>query len=345
MTKIIQINTAIYGASGYTGAELIRLLHTHPHVSIKALSGESQAGKELHEVYPHFRNLGLPRLRKIEEIDLSGIDIVFCCLPHGTTQDAMASIPQNIKIVDLSADFRLADIDVYAQWYGKEHSQPHLQTEAIYGLTEINRDKIKTARLVANPGCYPTSALLPLIPLVRAELISSENIIIDAKSGVTGAGRKIAQNFLYNEVNESIMAYGIAAHRHTPEIEQELGGSHIVTFTPHLVPMSRGILSTIYVDLKGARTVDELRHHLMDTYRDEPFMHILPEGELPSTAQVRASNYCAIAVSAERRTGKAIITSAIDNLTKGSSGQAIHNMNIMFGLEETLGLKHLAVFP
>ena len=343
MTQKIRI--AVYGASGYTGAELLRLLHAHPHVSIEALSGESQAGKMIEEVYPHLRGLGLPRLKKIVDIDTSNLDMVFCCLPHGTTQDAIASLPKHVKVVDLSADFRLKDIDSYEQWYGKEHSQPILQQEAIYGLTEINREQIKTARLVANPGCYPTSALLPLLPLVRDGVIKPDNIIIDAKSGVTGAGRKVAQTFLYSEVNESLMAYGIATHRHTPEIEQELGGKHIVTFTPHLVPMSRGILSTIYVDLKGARTVDEVRHHLIDTYKDEPFIHILPEGELPTTGQVRGSNYCAIAVSKERRAGKAIIVSAIDNLTKGSSGQAIHNMNLMFGLDEKIGLQHLAVFP
>lgn len=340
-----KIRTAVYGASGYTGAELLRLAHTHPHISIEALSGESQAGKMIEEVYPHLRGLGLPRLKKIAEIDTENLDLVFCCLPHGTTQDAIAALPDHVKVIDLSADFRLKDIDIYEQWYGKPHTQPALQQQAVYGLTEINRDQIKRARLVANPGCYPTSALLPLVPLVRDEMISAENIIIDAKSGVTGAGRKVAQNFLYTEVNESLMAYGIATHRHTPEIEQELAANQMVTFTPHLVPMSRGILSTIYVDLKSARTVDELRHHLIDTYKDEPFMHILPEGELPTTGQVRGSNYCAIAVNKERRAGKAIIVSVIDNLTKGSSGQAIHNMNLMFGLDENIGLQHLAVFP
>ena len=343
MKKILK--AVVYGASGYTGAELLRLLHTHPQVEVVALSGESQAGKDIAEVYPHLRGLGLPRLKKIEEISLDGVDVVFCCLPHGTTQDAVAAVPKSVKTIDLSADFRLKDITTYEQWYGKPHSQPELQAQAVYGLTELNKDAIRKARLVANPGCYPTSALLPLIPLLRAGLISKDNIIIDAKSGVTGAGRKVAQNFLYTEVNESIMAYGIATHRHTPEIEQELGGGLLVTFTPHLVPMSRGILSTLYVDLKGAANVEDLRHTLLDTYQNEPFMHILPEGELPSTAQVRGSNYCAIAVCRERRTGKAILVSAIDNLTKGSSGQAIHNMNLMFGLEETMGLQHLAVFP
>lgn len=340
-----QIKAVVYGASGYTGAELLRLLHTHPQVEIVALSGESQAGKAIEEVYPHLRGLGLPRLKKIEQIPLKDVDVVFCCLPHGTTQNAIANIPDSIRVIDLSADFRLKDIDVYEQWYGKPHQQPSLQQYAVYGLTEVNRSEIQQARLVANPGCYPTGALLPLIPLVREGVISAENIVIDAKSGVTGAGRKVAQNFLYTEVNESLMAYGIGTHRHTPEIEQGLGAKHIVTFTPHLVPMSRGILSTIYVDLDGATTVDALRHHLLDVYENEPFIHILPEGEFPSTAQVRGSNYCAIAVSPERRAGKAIIVSAIDNLTKGSSGQAIHNMNLMFGLEETMGLQHLAVFP
>ena len=340
-----KIKTVILGASGYTGAELLRLLHHHPHVEIQALSGESQAGKEIAEVYPHLRGLGLPRLKKIDQIAFDETQLVFCCLPHGTTQEVIGTLPAHVKIIDLSADFRLKDTESYEQWYGKPHTQYELQQSAVYGLTELNREEIRGARLVANPGCYPTSALLPLVPLVRDGVISYENIVIDAKSGVTGAGRKVAQNFLYTELNDSLMAYGIATHRHTPEIEQELGGKAIVTFTPHLVPMSRGILSTIYVDLKGARTVDELRHHLVDLYKGEPFIKILPEGELPSTAQVRGTNDCLIAVSPERRTGKAIMVSAIDNLTKGSSGQAIHNMNLMFSLNEEIGLRHLALFP
>jgi N-acetyl-gamma-glutamyl-phosphate reductase len=340
-----KIKTVIYGASGYTGAELLRLMHHHPHVEVVALSGESQAGKMIEEVYPHLRGRGLPRLKKIDQIDLIGVDLVFCCLPHGTTQGAIAEIPESIKVIDLSADFRLKDVDVYAQWYGKDHTQYDLQQQAVYGLTEVNREAIRGARLVANPGCYPTSALLPLIPLVKDGLIDPANIVIDAKSGVTGAGRKVAQNFLYTEVNESLMAYGISTHRHTPEIEQELGANQIVTFTPHLVPMSRGILSTIYVDLKGARTVDELRHHLIERYANEPFIQILPEGQLPSTGQVKGTNDCLISVCKERRAGKAILVSAIDNLTKGSSGQALHNMNLMFGLDEEIGLRHLALFP
>lgn len=347
MTKTL--NIAILGASGYTGAELIRLLHTHPHAHIALLTGDSQAGKEIGEVYPHLRHLSLPKLITIEQADFSKIDVVFCCLPHGTTQAVIAALPKHVKIVDLSADFRLADVAQYAKWYGHAHQAPALQKEAVYGLSEIARAQIKSARLVANPGCYPTSAQLPLIPLLKAGAIEQGGIIIDAKSGVTGAGRSIKQANLYCEVNEGISAYGIGNHRHTPEIEQGLstaaGLAIAVTFTPHLIPMDRGILSTIYVTLKGEHNVKNLRHILMKAYTDEPFVQILPEGIAPSTHQVRGTNNCTIGVFQSAVAGQAIIVSAIDNLVKGASGQAVQNMNLMFGLPETTGLQSLAMFP
>ncbi len=347
MTKPISI--AIIGASGYTGAELIRILLAHPHVKIAKLTGDSQAGKEVGDVYPHLRFKGLPKLISLEKLDYNGIDLVFCCLPHGTTQSVIAAIPEHVKIVDLSADFRLFDTDVYAKWYGHVHKAPDLQLEAVYGLTELVRDEIKSARLVANPGCYPTSVLLPLMPLLQAKMIESEGIIIDAKSGVTGAGRSVKQANLFTEVNEGISAYGIGNHRHSPEIEQGLTFAAekdvIVSFTPHLMPMNRGMLSTMYVKMRGRHNVDELRITLQKQYSFEPFVHMLPPDATPSTQQVRGTNDCVIGVFADRVAGRAIIVSAIDNLVKGASGQAVQNMNVMFGWPETTGLQLSAVFP
>ncbi|MBY0407832.1 MAG: N-acetyl-gamma-glutamyl-phosphate reductase [Rickettsiales bacterium] len=343
------ITIAILGASGYTGAELIRLLLSHPNASIKALTGDSQAGKHMAEVYPHLRFKNLPRLVKHEELDYAGIDLVFCCLPHGTTQTVIAALPKHVRIVDLSADFRLESPEAYAKWYGHPHQAVSLQKEAVYGLPELAREQVKTARIVANPGCYPTSATLPLAPLLKAGLIAHDGIIIDAKSGVTGAGRAAKQANLFTEVNDGINAYGIGTHRHTPEIEQTLSraagkGIH-VTFTPHLMPMNRGILSTIYVKLSPGKTAADLRKELENTYAQEAFTHVLPAGAAPSTHMVRGTNDCFIGVFDSAVEGQAILVSAIDNLVKGASGQAVHNMNLMFGLPEATGLNLTAVFP
>ena len=344
-----KINIAIIGASGYTGAELIRLLLSHPYTHIKALTGDSQAGKDMAEVYPHLRFKNLPKLLTHEQVDYTGIDLAFCCLPHGTTQTVIANLPKHVRVIDLSADFRLADPDSYAQWYGHPHQAPDLQKEAVYGLCELAREQVKSARLIANPGCYPTSATLPLAPLLKAGLIEPDSIIIDAKSGVTGAGRSAKQASLFTEVNDGINAYGIASHRHTPEIEQSLslssGHTIHVTFTPHLMPMNRGILSTIYVKLAKNQTAESLHACLTKAYADEAFVHVLPQGQTPSTHTVRGTNDCVMAVFADRIAGRAILVSVIDNLVKGASGQAVQNMNIMFNFPETTALNLTAVFP
>ncbi len=344
-----KIRVAILGASGYTGAELVRLLLVHPQVDIALLSGDSQAGKEMGEVYPHLQFQALPRLVSLENADFSAIDLVFCCLPHGTTQAVIAALPTHLKVIDLSADFRLADPASYATWYGHAHQALELQKEAVYGLTEVARAQVKNARLVANPGCYPTSASLPLVPILKAGLIEHEGIIIDAKSGVTGAGRSAKQANLYCEINDGISAYGIASHRHVPEIEQTLtnAASHAVsiTFTPHLMPMNRGILSTVYAKLSGKATLAEVRAALEKAYGDEPFVQVLAEGKTPSTHMVRGTNQCMLNVFADRIAGRIILVSVIDNLVKGASGQAIQNMNVMYGWPEITGLQLTAVFP
>jgi len=344
-----KISIAILGASGYTGAELIRLLLNHPYIEISALTGDSKAGKDIQEVYPHLRFKNLPRLVTIEQVDFSGIDLVFCCLPHGTTQPVIANLPKHLRIVDLSADFRLHNVETYAKWYGQSHQAADLQKDAVYGLTEHARSKVKNARLVANPGCYPTGSSLSLMPLLASGLISDENIIIDAKSGVTGAGRSSKQDNLFTEINDGMKAYGIAAHRHAPEIEQNLSSACnkeiTVTFTPHLIPMNRGILSTIYVQLALGKTADDLHAKLNETYGNEPFVHVLPKGIMPSTHEVRGTNDCVINVFADRVQGRAIIVAAIDNLVKGASGQAVQNMNVMFGFPEKTGLELTAIFP
>jgi N-acetyl-gamma-glutamyl-phosphate reductase len=343
------LRIGILGASGYTGAELIRLLARHSAADIRLLSAERSAGKPVEAVFPHLGGLDLPRLIHIDDADWSGLDLVFCALPHGTTQEVIAALPAHLKIVDLSADFRLHDLAAYETWYGHAHRAPDLQREAVYGLTEINRDAIRGARLCANPGCYPTASQLPLIPLLEAGLIEAEDIVIDAKSGVSGAGRAAKESSLFAEVAEGIHAYGVASHRHAPEIEQGLseaaGRPVAVTFTPHLVPMNRGILATTYVRLTKGESAAELSRVLAERYAEEPFVQVLPLGSVPATRHVRGSNHCLIGVVADRVPGRAILISAIDNLVKGASGQAVQNMNLMTGLPETLGLEQPALFP
>src|SRR5829696_2804054 len=323
-----KLKTGVLGASGYTGSELLRLLLRHPRVELALLTADRRAGQEMRDVFPQFGPFALPKLTSIESIDWpkAGVDLVFCALPHGTTQKVIKELlgkAPTTKVVDLSADFRLADTAAYARWYGHEHQAPELQKEAVYGLTEVYRSEVANARLVANPGCYTTCAQLPLLPLLRAKTIDPGEIVVDAKSGMTGAGRAAKEAMLFSEVSEGFNAYGVGQHRHMAELDQEFsraaGCSIVVSFTPHLVPMNRGILSTIYV--RSAKSPEDLHAMLAAAYAREPFVHVLPFGETPHTRHVRGSNYAFIGVAKDRIPGRAIIVSALDNLVKGASGQ------------------------
>jgi len=344
----------VLGASGYTGADLVRLLLRHPRIDIALLTAERRAGQEMREVFPQFSPYVLPKLVAIDGLDWAGLglDLAFCALPHATTQKVLKGLLTTApatKVVDLSADFRLHDTAAYAKWYGHEHHATELQQEAVYGLVEVHRRDIKKARLVANPGCYTTCAQLPLIPLIEEKAIDLNEIVIDAKSGMTGAGRSAKESMLFSEVSEGFHAYGVGHHRHMAELDQEFslaaGRDVIVSFTPHLVPMNRGILSTIYVRGKRGRTPTDLHAILLKYYAKEPFVHVLPFGETPQTRHIRGSNMTFIGVASDRIEGRAIIISALDNLVKGASGQAVQNMNLMLGYPETLGLEQVALFP
>ncbi len=346
------IKAGILGASGYTGAEAMRLLLRHPRVDLTLLTADRKAGQSVEEVYPHLGGYGLPDMISVADADWSSVDVVFCGLPHGTTQEIIATLPDSVKVVDLSADFRLRDPETYAEWYGHEHRALDLQKQAIYGLTEFNRDDVRTSRLVACPGCYPTAALLAMLPLVSAGLIDPEDIVIDAKSGITGAGRGLKQNTLFSEAGEGLSPYSVAKHRHAPEIEQEIAKSAgvaaadiRVNFVPHLIPMSRGELVTCHVRLMGGKTVADLKSAYQAAFEYEPFVRLLSDGAMPQTQMVRGSNLCVINAFEDRIPGRATVIAAIDNLVKGSSGQAVQNMNLMFDFEETLGLEQAPLFP
>lgn len=345
MTTPIRI--AVLGASGYTGADLVRLALAHPQVEIVALAANARAGQTMAEVWPHFAMYpDLPRLVRAEEVDWSGVDVVFGCLPHATSAQLLAAV-DGPRIVDLSADFRLTDADIYADWYGGAHPAPSLLPDAVYGLTEFARAELTEARLVACPGCYPTAVLLGLLPLVESGLIAPERITINALSGVSGAGRSLKEANLFAEIAEAVAPYSVGRHRHMPEIEQELalraGRPVTISFTPHLVPMNRGELVTMIVET--VHDVADLRAALAARYAGEPFVHLLPDGFAPATRMVRGSNHAVLNVFADRVPGRAIVIVAIDNLVKGSSGQAIQNMNVMLGLAETTGLEAAPLFP
>jgi N-acetyl-gamma-glutamyl-phosphate reductase len=344
----------VLGASGYTGAELVRLLLRHPGAEIALLTADRRAGAEMREVFPQFAPFALPRLVAIDSIDWAkaGLDLVFCALPHGTTQKVIKDLMGKAgatKVVDLSADFRLSDLAAYARWYGHAHQASELQGEAVYGLVEVYREKIKAARLVANPGCYTSCAQLALVPLLKAQAIDPDEIVIDAKSGMTGAGRAAKEEMLFSEVSEGIHAYGVGHHRHMAELDQEFsraaGRQVVVSFTPHLVPMNRGILSTIYVRSPRETAAEDIHAILAKTYASEPFVHVLPFGTVPQTRHVRGSNMTFLGVVKDRVAGRAIIGAALDNLVKGASGQAVQNMNLMLGYPEATGLEQVALFP
>jgi N-acetyl-gamma-glutamyl-phosphate reductase len=339
-------NIAILGASGYTGAELVRLIATHPSMRIAALSADRKAGLPMAEVFPFLRHLDLPTLCRIEEIDFSGIDLCFCALPHATSQAVIAALPRTLKIVDLSADFRLRDPAAYQKWYGQPHAATDLQAEAVYGLTEFYRESIKLARLVAGTGCNAATGQYAILPLIEAGVIDLDRIVIDLKAGVSGAGRSLKENLLHAELSEGIHSYSAGGkHRHLGEFDQEFskaaGRPVQVQFTPHLIPMNRGILATVWLD-GDPRSIHAT---LAARYAAEPFLQVLQFGALPSTRDIRGSNFVHLGVVGDRMPGRAVVVAVLDNLTKGSSGQAIQNANLMLGLDETAGLMLAPIFP
>ena len=337
---------AILGASGYTGAELVRIIATHPSFEIVALSAERKAGMAMGDVFPHLRHMDLPPLVKVEEINFTGVDLVFAALPHGLSQALVQKLPAHVKVVDLGADFRLRDPDDYEKWYGAPHVAVELQKTAVYGLTEFYREDIRTARLVAGTGCNAATVQFALRPLIAADVIDLDDIICDLKNGISGAGRALKENMLFTERATDVQGYAHGGkHRHLGEFDQEftaLAGRKVeILFTPHLVPASRGILATCYLHGNAA----EIYETLADAYADEPFIVVLPFGQHPGTGHVTGSNYCHIGVSADRISNRVVVTAVLDNLCKGSSGQAIQNANLMMGIDETAGLTMAPVFP
>ncbi len=339
---------AVLGASGYVGAELLRLVLAHPRLEVAALAAKRHAGMAPEDRFPRFRGHDLPAFVEVDAVEPEGCALAFCCLPHGTAQDTVARLVPATRVVDTSADFRLRDPHSYATWYGTQHRAAELQPHAVYGLTEHAREALRSASVVACPGCYPTSALLPLLPVLAAGLIRSESIVIDSKSGVSGAGRTAREDLLFGEVAEGIRAYGLGGHRHTPEIEQELarvaGAELRVTFVPHLVPMNRGILTCVYVRPSPSAGAADLQACLEDAYAGEPFVQVLPPGVPPATREVRGSNQVHLGV-ASGRGGQAVLLCALDNLLKGAAGQAVQNANVMLGLPEDTGLSAGALAP
>lgn len=342
------IKAGIIGGTGYTGVELLRLLHNHPQVEVIAISSRSEVGQRVDAMFASLTGQSDLVFSLPDDVILDECDVIFFATPHGVAMEsAGAFVEKGIKVIDLGADFRLNDKQEYQQWYGLEHTQSDLLAEAVYGLCEINREQIKTANLIANPGCYPTAIQLGLKPLIDSKLIDLTTIIADCKSGVSGAGRGANQATLLCEVSESFKAYGVSGHRHYPEIKQELAllsGENIgLTFVPHLLPMIRGMQATLYVDLLDADT--DVQSVFEKSYESEHFVTVLGEGNTPETRNVKSSNFCQIGVQKASDGNKLIVMSVIDNLVKGASGQAIQNMNILFGLKEDLGLEQIGLLP
>ncbi len=347
------IKVGIIGSTGYVGTELVRLLKNHKDVEIKHITSHSYVGKKYDTIYENYRGVFD---KECEEQDIEKIaeevDVLFIALPHGIASGEInKDILDKTKVIDIGADYRLKKQDVYEDWYDTEHMSPELLEEAVYGLCELNRQKIKKARIVANPGCYPTSSTLSLMPLIKEGLIEEDSIIIDAKSGVTGAGRSLNLGTHFTECNESMKAYAIASHRHTPEIEEQLtsvsdsDSEVLITFTPHLVPMNRGILTTSYAKLKKKISYDEVKAVYEKYYGDEYFVRLTKENILPETKWVKGSNFCDIGLKVDERTGRVVVVGAIDNMIKGAAGQAVQNMNIMFDIDEKSGLEDVSIFP
>lgn len=343
------IKAAVLGATGYAGIELVRILSSHPDVSLEILGSHSFDGKPIAEVYRNFDHvLDIT----CEELDLDRVekcDVAFTALPHGASKDVIPSlIERGLKVIDLSGDFRYDDIKVYEEWYGQEHSSPELLKESVYGLPELHRDEIKGARLIGNPGCYTTCSILGAYPLLASGIGNHDNIIVDAKSGVTGAGRGLGLAYHFCECTENTKAYKVATHRHTSEIEQELskaaGEQIMISFTPHLIPQKRGILSTIYINLNKPCTTEELVDMYKEFYKDEYFVRVKNAGELPETKHVAGSNFVDIGIVVDQRLQRAVVVSAIDNIFKGAAGQAVQNMNLMFGLDEKTGIKNAGFY-
>ncbi len=343
------IKAAILGATGYAGIELVRLLSNHPEVSVELLGSKSFSGQKLSDVYKNFRHILEKECTEADIDEAAKCDVAFTALPHGASKTVIPKlIEKGLKVIDLSGDFRYDDVKVYEKWYGEEHSSPELLKESVYGLCELHREKIKSARLIGNPGCYTTCSILGAAPLVAKGIVDTKNIIIDAKSGVTGAGRNAALPYSFCECTENTKAYKVATHRHTSEIEQELsnlrGEDIMLSFTPHLIPQKRGILATIYMNLAKAITADELQKLYEDYFKDEFFVRIMPKGELPETKNVAGSNFVDIGVVLDERLNRVVAVSALDNIVKGAAGQAVQNMNILFGLDERTGLKNAGFY-
>ena len=344
------INVGIVGSTGYGGCELVRFLLTHPNVNIEWVSSRTYSDQEYSDVYKgYFTLLDQKCVDENLEKYLDNVDVVFFATPQGVCAKMVSEeVLKKVKVIDLSADYRIKDVETYESWYGINHASPEFIQEAVYGLCEINREDVKNARLIANPGCYPTCSILSIYPLAKAGLIDMNTLIIDAKSGTSGAGRGAKVQNLYCEVNESIKAYGVASHRHTPEIEEQLGYASsskvLLNFTPHLIPMNRGILITAYASLKDGVSEEDVKN-AYDIYKDEYFVRVLKEGNVPEVRNVKCSNFVDVAYKVDPRTHRVIMMGAMDNLVKGAAGQAVQNMNLMFGFKETEGLLQVPMCP
>jgi N-acetyl-gamma-glutamyl-phosphate reductase len=343
------IKTAVLGATGYAGIELVRLLSNHPEAELELLGSKSYAGQKISEVYQSFEHILEKECSEVDLNKAAKCDVAFTALPHGASKSVIPSLlERGLKVIDLSGDYRYDSAEVYERWYGEKHSSPELLEESVYGLCELYRDKVKQARLIGNPGCYTTCSILGAYPLLKSGIGNAENVIVDAKSGVTGAGRGLGLAYHFCECTENTKAYKIATHRHTSEIEQELshaaGKDVMISFTPHLIPQKRGILSTIYINLNKPSTTEEITQIYKDFYKDEFFVRVKDAGNLPETKHVAGSNFVDIGVCVDERLQRAVVVSAIDNIVKGAAGQAVQNMNIMFGLDEKTGLKNAGFY-